>query len=116
VPLPVAFGLARRPGNDRFTYFSSYNKTYGPLAGVIVFLLWIWLTNLALLSGAEFDAELERASQLQAGIEAEEEIQLSPRDTQAAEKRERKRDDLVQEGPPPRRKPNGGSDRGPPRQ
>src|SRR6478609_1829007 len=78
--------------------FSSYNKTYGTLAGVIVFLLWIWLTNLALLFGAEVDAELERASQLQAGIESEEEIQLSPRDTQAAEKRERKRDDLVQEG------------------
>ena len=47
VPLPVAFGAARRPANDRFTYFSSYNKTYGSLTGVIVFLLWIWLTNLA---------------------------------------------------------------------
>ena len=41
--------------------FSSYNKTYGSLAGIIVFLLWIWLTNLALLFGAEVDAELERA-------------------------------------------------------
>ena len=78
--------------------FGSYNKTYGSLAGVIVFLLWIWITNLALLFGAEVDAELERASQLQAGIQAEEQIQLSPRDTQAAEKRERKHDDLVEEG------------------
>ena len=41
--------------------FSSYDKTYGALAGVIVFLLWLWLTNLALLFGAELDAELERA-------------------------------------------------------
>ena len=89
--------------------FSSYNKTYGSLAGVVVFLLWIWLTNLALLFGAEVDAELERASQLQAGIEAEEEIQLSPRDTQAAEKRERKRDDLVQEGRRLREEANDGS-------
>jgi hypothetical protein len=47
--------------------FASYNKTYGALAGVIVFLLWLWITNLALLFGAELDAELERGRQLQAG-------------------------------------------------
>ena len=40
--------------------FSSYDKTYGALGGVIVFLLWLWLTNLALLFGAELDSELER--------------------------------------------------------
>src|SRR5438309_4564517 len=40
--------------------FSSYNKTYGALAGVIVFLVWLWLSNTALLLGAEFNAELER--------------------------------------------------------
>ncbi len=51
--------------------FSSYNKTYGSLAGVIVFLLWLWLTNVALLFGAELDAELERGRELQAGIAAE---------------------------------------------
>ncbi|MEO8106207.1 MAG: YihY/virulence factor BrkB family protein [Actinomycetes bacterium] len=45
--------------------FSSYDKTYGSLAGVIVFLLWLWITNLALLFGAELDAELERDRQLQ---------------------------------------------------
>ncbi|HEX8498618.1 MAG TPA: YhjD/YihY/BrkB family envelope integrity protein, partial [Actinomycetales bacterium] len=45
--------------------FSSYNKTYGALAGVIVFLLWLWITNIALLFGAEFDSEAERARQLQ---------------------------------------------------
>ena len=52
--------------------FSSYNKTYGSLAGVIVFLLWLWITNLALLFGAELDAELERGRELQAGMPAEE--------------------------------------------
>ena len=48
--------------------FSSYNKTYGSLAGVIVTLLFLWITNLALLFGGELDAELERGRQLQAGI------------------------------------------------
>jgi membrane protein len=40
--------------------FSSYNKTYGALAGVVVFLVWLWLTNVALLIGAEFNSELQR--------------------------------------------------------
>lgn len=67
--------------------FSNYDKTYGSLGAVIVFLLWIWITNIALLFGAEFDAELERGRELQAGIEAEETIQLPPRDTAASEKK-----------------------------
>jgi membrane protein len=70
--------------------FSSYNKTYGSLAGVVVFLLWLWLTNLALLFGAELDAELERGRQLQAGMPAEETLQLPPRDTSKIEKSEKK--------------------------
>ncbi|PKH40636.1 membrane protein [Nocardioides alpinus] len=65
---------------------SSYDKTYGSLAGVIVFLLWLWITNLALLFGAELDAELERARELQAGMPAEREIQLPPRDTRKIDK------------------------------
>lgn len=68
--------------------FGSYNETYGALAGVIIFLLWLYIMNLALLFGAEFDAELERGRQLQAGIEAEEHIQLPARDTKAAEKKD----------------------------
>ena len=72
--------------------FGSYNKTYGALAGVIVFLLWLWITNLALLFGAELDAELERGRQLQAGLPAERELQLPPRDTRVIEKTEAARE------------------------
>lgn len=70
--------------------FGNYNKTFGTLAGVIVFLLWLWLTNLALLFGAEIDAELERGRQLQAGIRAEDTLQLPLRDTSLIEKNEAK--------------------------
>jgi membrane protein len=66
--------------------FSSYDKTYGSLAGVIAFLLWLWITNLALLFGAEIDAELERGRELQAGLPAEEVIQLQARDTSKSDK------------------------------
>ena len=70
--------------------FSNYNKTYGSLAGVIIFLLWLWITNLALLFGAEVNAEIERGRQLQAGLPAEEEIQLPARDTRVIDKNEAK--------------------------
>lgn len=78
--------------------FSSYNKTYGSLAGIIVFLLWLWITNNALLLGAEVDAEMERSRQLQAGIKAEEKIQLPPRDTKQSEKAAKKREEAVETG------------------
>ncbi|MGT2427240.1 YihY/virulence factor BrkB family protein [Amnibacterium kyonggiense] len=66
---------------------SSYTRSYGPIAGVIIFLLWLWITNLVLLFGAEFDAELERSRELQAGIAAEEQIQLPMRDTRQSDKK-----------------------------
>ncbi len=69
----VAFGLY-------VANFSSYDKTYGSLGGAITFLVWLWVTNIALLLGAEFDAELERARELEAGLPAEHELQLPPRD------------------------------------
>ncbi len=78
--------------------FASYNKTYGALGGVIVFLLWLWITNLALLFGAELDSELERGRELQAGIEAEETIQLPPRDTRGIKKSDTKSADDVRRG------------------
>jgi membrane protein len=68
--------------------FGNYNKTYGTLAGAVVFLLWLWLTNLALLFGAELDAELERSRQLQAGLPAERDIQLPARDERVLRKKE----------------------------
>ena len=93
--------------------FSSYNKTYGSLAGVIVTLLFLWITNLALLFGGELDAELERGRQLQAGIAAEEELQLPARDTRNIKKARKKRDKDVALGRQIRRQAaaNGASDR-----
>ncbi|MFC8447484.1 YihY/virulence factor BrkB family protein [Kitasatospora sp. NPDC057223] len=61
--------------------FSSYNKTYGTLAGVIVFLVWLWISNLAILLGLEFDAELSRERATQGGLPAGEEPYVQPRDT-----------------------------------
>lgn len=61
--------------------FGNYNKTYGSLAGVIVFLLWLWILNNVLLLGAEVDSEIERSRQLQAGMAAEEDLLLPLRDT-----------------------------------
>ena len=78
--------------------FSSYNRTYGSLAGVIVFLLWLWITNLALLFGAELDAELERGRELQAGLPAEEVIQLPARDTRKSDKAAKKERKDIEQG------------------
>jgi membrane protein len=61
-------------------HFSSYNKTYGTLGGVIAFLVWLWLSNVVVLLGAELNAELERGRELEAGAPAERELQLEPRD------------------------------------
>jgi membrane protein len=66
--------------------FSRYDATYGSLGGVIIFLVWLWLTNMALLLGAVLDAEIERARELQAGMAAETDIRLPPRDRRASVK------------------------------
>jgi membrane protein len=61
--------------------FGSYNKVYGSLAGVVIILIWMWITNLAILFGHELNAERERDRQLEAGLPgAEKEIQLEPRE------------------------------------
>jgi membrane protein len=59
--------------------FNSYGKTYGTLGSVITFLVWMWLSNLALLFGGELDSELERERELKLGLPADEELRLRPR-------------------------------------
>jgi membrane protein len=63
------------------THFGSYNKTYGSLASVIIFLVWLWLTNVAILLGAEFNAELQHARAIQAGQSPAKVPFAEPRDT-----------------------------------
>ncbi|MGR4880309.1 YihY/virulence factor BrkB family protein [Streptomyces sp. LARHCF249] len=71
--------------------FASYNKTYGTVAGVIVFLVWLWITNLAVLLGLEFDAELSRQRAIAGGLPKDEEPYVEPRDTRAWSEDERRR-------------------------
>jgi membrane protein len=60
--------------------FGSYNKTYGALAGPIVFLVWLWISNIVILLGAEFNAELERGRAIEAGHPESREPFVEPRD------------------------------------
>jgi membrane protein len=60
--------------------FSSYNKTYGALASVVIFLVWLWITNIVILLGAELNAEIERGRQIEGGHPAEREPYLPLRD------------------------------------
>ena len=66
--------------------FGSYNKTYGALAGPIVFLVWLWISNIMILMGAEFNAELERERAIEGGMRpVDKEPFAEPRDTRKME-------------------------------
>jgi membrane protein len=70
--------------------FGSYNKTYGALGGVIVFLVWLWISNIVILLGAEFNAELERGRAIQAGMQPEDKEPFAePRDTRKMDPQEK---------------------------
>ncbi len=71
--------------------FGSYNKTYGSLGGVIIFLVWLWIANNALLLGAQFNAELERKRRADAGQPVDEEPFVEPRDTRKLDPEQRSR-------------------------
>ena len=72
-------------------FSGSYNKTYGSLATVIVFLVWLWVTNIAILLGAEFNAELQRERAIQAGLPKDVEPFGELRDTRKLDPREKQR-------------------------
>jgi membrane protein len=66
--------------------FGSYNKTYGALGGVVVFLVWLWISNIVILLGAEFNAELERGRAIEHGMRPEDKEPFAePRDTRKME-------------------------------
>ncbi|MFC9504699.1 YihY/virulence factor BrkB family protein [Streptomyces sp. NPDC057002] len=71
--------------------FASYNKTYGTMAGVIIFLVWLWITNLAILLGLEFDAETVRQRAVAGGHPPDDEPYTQPRDTRAWDEEDRRR-------------------------
>jgi YihY family inner membrane protein len=79
----VSIGFALYVAN-----FGSYNKTYGSLAGVIVFLVWLWLSNTAILLGAELNAELERRRAIAGGHPADAEPYMELRDTRKIRERD----------------------------
>jgi membrane protein len=79
--LAVVIWLIASAGFALYVRFFPNNKTYGSFGGVIVFLTWLWISNVALLLGQELNAELERQRELDAGLPAEKEIQLPPRAT-----------------------------------
>jgi membrane protein len=73
-------------------HFNSYGKTYGSLGTVVTFLVWLWISNIAILFGAELDAELERARELQEGLPAHDDLQLPPREAAKADSGQRTAD------------------------
>jgi membrane protein len=84
----VVWALASAGFAFYVAHFGSYNKIYGSLGGVIGFLVWLWISNIAVLLGAELDAELARGQRIEAGQPAEQEPFLPPRDTHAMKERD----------------------------
>ena len=80
-----------------FALFAGYSS-YGAIGTVMALLFALWIFNIVLLLGMEIDAEMERARELQAGMEAESNIQLPPRETKRVEKMRRTRESLEKEG------------------
>jgi membrane protein len=70
--------------------FGNYNKVYGTISGIIIFLIWLWITNIAILLGAEFNAELERGRAMAAGVPPETEPYVEMRDTRKLRSRHKK--------------------------
>ena len=93
----VIIGVATAGFSFFVVNFSNFNEIYGSLAGVIVFLLWLWLVNIAVVYGARLDAEVLRVRQLRAGIPAAETVRVTPRDTRALDARERRRAKMLDE-------------------
>jgi membrane protein len=77
--LAVVIWLIASAAFALYVKFFPNNKTYGSFGGVIVFLTWLWISNIAVLLGQELNAELERQRELDAGLPAQKEIQLPPR-------------------------------------
>jgi membrane protein len=94
--LAVLVWIAASAGSpSTWPTFGSYNKTYGSLGGAVIALIWLWISNIAVLLGQELNAELERERELQAGITAPTRRSSSSRAT-------RRRAEAGQERPRPR--------------
>ncbi|MFJ2552567.1 YihY/virulence factor BrkB family protein [Microbacterium sp. NPDC087591] len=87
-----------------------YDRVYGPLAGAIIFLLWMWIANLALMLGVEFDAAVERARELRAGEPAEFRVQLPLRDDTQIKSKNRRSSEEVAEARELRHRSEGADD------
>ena len=83
----VAWAVASAAFAFYVANFGSYDKTYGTLGGLVALLVWLWITNLAILFGHQLNAERERSAEIEEGVpEAEREIQLEPRSEPKPEK------------------------------